>query len=65
MAPDPTAVATLGVALLAGGRVRWLLLAIPVLWCAFSGATLLAMESPAGWLMVAAAAVAVGSGLKD
>ena len=62
--PDPTAVATLGVALLAGGPVRWLLLALPVLWCAFSGATLLAMESPAGWLMVGAAAVTLGSGLK-
>ena len=64
VAPDPTAVATLGLALLAGGRWRWLLLPLPVLWCAFSGATLLAMESPSGWPMVAIAAVAVGSGLK-
>jgi hypothetical protein len=63
VAPDPTAVATLGLSLLAGGRRRWLLLPIPVLWCAFSGATLLAMESPSGWLMVAAGAFAVGSAL--
>ena len=55
IAPDPTAVGTLGIVLLASGRKRWLLLALPVLWCAFSGATLLAMETPAGWLMVAAA----------
>ena len=65
VAPDPTAVATLGLALLAGGRRRWLLLPLPVLWCAFSGATLLAMESPSGWLMVAIAAVAAGSGLNS
>jgi hypothetical protein len=65
VAPDPTAVATLGLVLLAGGRRRWLLLPLPVLWCAFSGATLLAMESPSGWLMVAAGALAVGSGLNS
>jgi hypothetical protein len=63
VAPDPTAVATLGVALLAGGRVRWLLLAVPVLWCAFSGATLLAMGTPAGWVMVAACALSLVSSL--
>jgi hypothetical protein len=64
-APDPTAVATLGIILLAGGRWRWLLLPVPVLWCAFSGATLLAMDSPSGWPMIAAAAVGLGSGLNS
>ena len=44
-APDPTVVATLGV-LLAADRPVWLLLATPALWCAISGATLWAMQSP-------------------
>lgn len=44
--PDPTAAATLGIALLASRRARWLLLPIPSVWCAVSGATLLAMKSP-------------------
>jgi len=66
IAPDPTAVGTLGILLLTAARRRWVLMAVPVLWCAFSGATLLAMESPAGWVMIAAAALAlVGSGLKS
>ncbi len=64
VAPDPTAVGTLGLLLLTAGRVRWALIAVPLLWCAFSGATLLAMGTPAGWVMVAAAVLAVlGSGL--
>jgi hypothetical protein len=46
MAPDPTAVATLGVLLLASDRVRWALLIVPVLWCVVTGATLLAMDAP-------------------
>ena len=46
MAPDPTALATLGVLLLAGGRPVWALFPIPVAWCLISGATLWAMESP-------------------
>ena len=45
VAPDPTAIATLGVLLAASGRVFWELLIIPLLWCAISGATLLAMRS--------------------
>ena len=66
IAPDPTAVGTAGVLLLVPGGRRWALLALPLLWCAFSGATLLAMGTPAGWLMVAAAALAVvGSTLKS
>jgi hypothetical protein len=55
VAPDPTAVGTLGILLLATGRVRWELIALPVLWCAISGATLAAMEAPAAWIMPAAA----------
>jgi hypothetical protein len=66
IAPDPTAVGTLGILLLTAGRARWELIAVPVLWCALSGATLLAMGTPAGWVMLAAAVLAVlGSTLKS
>ncbi len=44
-APDPTAVATLGLLLATENRVRWGLLVLPALWCAASGATLWAMEA--------------------
>jgi hypothetical protein len=46
IAPDPTAIATVGTLLAATGRVPWLLLALPILWCAISGATLWTMEAP-------------------
>jgi hypothetical protein len=46
LAPDPTAVATLGALLLAPGRARWLLMPIPFAWCVVSGATALAMDAP-------------------
>jgi hypothetical protein len=49
VAPDPTAAATLGLLLLTA-RVSWLLLPIPVLWCAISGATLWTMHAPNAWL---------------
>jgi hypothetical protein len=58
VAPDSTAVATLGVLLLASGRLRWELLVLPLLWCGISGATLLSMETREGWIPIAAAAVA-------
>ncbi|WP_331376835.1 DUF6064 family protein [Sinorhizobium chiapasense] len=44
MMPDPTAITTLGTVLAIRGRRLLLLLPIPLLWCAFSGMTLLAME---------------------
>jgi Family of unknown function (DUF6064) len=46
MAPDPTALATLGVLLLAGSRPAWALFPVPVAWCLISGATLWAMDAP-------------------
>jgi hypothetical protein len=46
VAPDPTAVATLGLLLLSEGRGRGWLMVIPAIWCAISGATLLAMKAP-------------------
>ena len=45
LAPDPTAIATLGV-LLAANRSHWHLLVPPLLWCAISGLTLWTMEQP-------------------
>ena len=44
--PDPTVIATLGVLALVRRRVPWLLLVIPVLWCAITGTTLWAMRQP-------------------
>jgi hypothetical protein len=46
MAPDPTALATLGLLLVAGVRPAWWLFPIPVAWCLVSGATLWALASP-------------------
>jgi hypothetical protein len=46
IAPDPTAIATLGILLTADGRARWELLAIPVIWCVISSLTLWTMGSP-------------------
>lgn len=56
VAPDPTAVATLGILLLARGRLRWALMIVPAAWCVFTGATLLAMKAP-DWCVGPAAAV--------
>jgi hypothetical protein len=58
VAPDPTAVATLGLLLLSA-RVPWLLLPIPLLWCAISGATLWTMQAPAAWIAPLAALLAL------
>ena len=50
VAPDPTALATLGI-LLAIHRTTWWLLAIPLLWCAVTGAVLWTMGSPDALVM--------------
>jgi hypothetical protein len=47
MAPDPTALATLGLVLRAGPPRPWGLLAIPAAWALVSGATLWAMAQKA------------------
>jgi hypothetical protein len=59
--PDPTVTATVGLLLLAEGAPRWILLPAPVLWCAVSAATLLAMGSPEAWVLLAAALLAPGA----
>jgi hypothetical protein len=51
VAPDPTALATLGILLLAAKRVQWALLLIPASWCAVTGATLWAMGAPDALVM--------------
>jgi hypothetical protein len=56
--PDPTVAATLGL-LAAAQQAHWMLLVVPILWSAISGATLWAMQSPEAPLMPLAAAVAV------
>jgi uncharacterized protein DUF6064 len=53
-APDPTVVATLGI-LVATERPTWILVVIPILWCAISGATLWTMRSPDAILLPAIA----------
>ena len=59
MAPDPTALFTLGLLLaLPLRRVGWLLV-IPLVWCATSGATLWAMASPEFWVAPLAGVLAM------
>ena len=57
--PDPTVAATIG-ALLAMRRAHVPLLVIPLIWCAFTGATLWAMEAPDALLMPTIAILAIG-----
>ena len=45
VAADPTAIATVAVLALVRGRIRWLLLIVPLLWCAIAAATLWAMAA--------------------
>lgn len=64
IAPDPTAIATLGlVSIGAGGAVAWPLLAIPLAWCLVSWATLHTMGAPEGWIPLTAAGLAIASRL--
>ncbi|MFD1158764.1 DUF6064 family protein [Roseovarius aestuarii] len=53
LAPDPTALASLGLVLLIG-RSRWrvALSVIPVVWCVVSAATLFALGEPQGLMLV-------------
>lgn len=58
LAPDPTAIGTLGLLLTIPGRSHIALAILPLLWCLVSGATFWAMDSQAGMLVPAAAMVA-------
>jgi hypothetical protein len=61
IAPDPTAMATLGVLLLARGTLLPMLLPIPVLCCLLSGITLSTMDEPQAWAPYAALAFAAAA----
>lgn len=65
IAPDPTALATLGLLLTAEGspRARTALLLAPLAWCLLSGATLRAMGSPEAWILLATALVTIALSL--
>jgi heme exporter protein D len=45
-APDPTAIATLGLASMLPARLAWLLFPIPLTWCLVSSAMLWGLDSP-------------------
>ena len=61
IAPDPTAIATLGVLLACRAQpIAWL---IPLAWCAVSGATLMELRVGHAWLLPTFAILAVAAGL--
>lgn len=57
LAPDPTAIGTLGLLLVAAGRTRWELIVIPAIWCVISAAMLWAMKMPDAWIVAIGAAL--------
>lgn len=57
VAPDPTAVATLGFVLVSRGKLAPLLLPIPLAWLLLSGLTLHTMQDAQAWLPFAAIAI--------
>ena len=61
IAPDPTVMATLGVLLLAQGRLVPWLLPIPLLGCLLSGMTLQTMGEPQAWAPYAILALAAAA----
>ncbi|MDH3668029.1 MAG: DUF6064 family protein [Paracoccaceae bacterium] len=59
--PDPTALATLGLAALAPhGLTAMALSIIPLAWVAVSALTLIALGAPEAWVLIAALALALG-----
>jgi hypothetical protein len=59
MTPDATALATLGLLLLAKGRIAIWLAVIPVAWCFITGATLWALEAPEALILPAGAVLSI------
>ncbi|WP_193367439.1 DUF6064 family protein [Pelagibius marinus] len=49
LTPGPTVLFTLALLLLAEGRGRWLLMVVPLAWCALAGATAWALAVPEAW----------------
>ena len=58
-AADPTAIATVAALGLVRGRIRWLLLVVPLLWSAVTAATLWAMDAPEAVVVAGAALLAL------
>ena len=58
--PDPTALVTLGLLLMAG-RAHWSLFPVPVLWCLVSAATLWTMNAADAPVLVVGALIAVAA----
>jgi hypothetical protein len=64
LAPDPTALATLGILLLRGRGARTAALSlVPLAWCVVSAATLFTLGEPQGWILVVALALWVAGRL--
>ena len=59
LAPDPTAIATLGLLILARGPLVGWLLVVPALWCLLAAATLGTMGAMQGWLPLVAVPIAL------
>jgi hypothetical protein len=60
IAPDPGAIATLGyLSMVTRDAITGLMLAIPLLWCMASAATLLTMGTAEGWIPLTAAMLAL------
>jgi hypothetical protein len=59
VAADPTALATVAVLALVRGRVRWLVLVVPLLWCTFTALTLRAMNSAETIVVIATTLLAL------
>ncbi len=59
LAPDPTAVGTLGLVLMSKSRPRWPLMIVPTIWCVATGAILSVLKTPDFWIAPLAAAIAV------
>lgn len=65
IAPDPTAIATLGLLCLPPQhRPAWLLLVVPLFWCLVSAATLLTLGAAEGYIPLAAAVLALAARLR-
>ena len=64
IAPDPTAIATLGLLATASPKgAAWLLVGVPAAWCLASWATLHTMGAWAGWIPLAAVGLALAARL--
>jgi Family of unknown function (DUF6064) len=59
LAPDPTAVGTLGLLLMSKSRPRWPLMIIPTVWCVATGAILSVLKTPDFWIAPLAAVIGV------